>query len=69
MTALRRTVRTAHDLLLLAVPHGGQLTARRNAWASMSEGAARARGRRDADAAMDQAIQRSRFVLEHQVAR
>jgi len=54
MSVLRRTTTTARDLLLLALPHGGQLTARRNAWASMSEGSARAR--RDAAQAMAVAI-------------
>ncbi len=44
------------DLLMLAVPHGGQEVARRNAWASMSAGSARARGRREADEAMAVAL-------------
>jgi len=39
--------------LLLAVPHGGQRAARQNAWAGMSEGATRARARREAQAAVD----------------
>jgi len=43
--------RTTLSLLLFAVPHGGQQAARRNAWASMSPDAARARGRREAEAA------------------
>ena len=59
MTALRRSVDTARDLLLLAVPSAGQLTARRNAWASMSENATRARAQREADTAMDRAVARA----------
>jgi len=52
LAPLRRTTRS---LLLFAVPHGGQQVARRNAWASMSVDAARARGRREAEAAFAQA--------------
>ncbi len=40
------------SLLLLALPAGGQATARRNAWAGMSADAARARQRRQAEAAL-----------------
>lgn len=39
-------------VFLAVVPLGGQRTARRNAWAGMSEGATRARARREADAAV-----------------
>ncbi len=39
-------------------PSGGQLRARRNAWSAMSEGAVRARARREADAAMHAAALR-----------
>ena len=35
-----------------ARPHGGQRTARRNAWAGMSADAARGRARREAEAAL-----------------
>ena len=38
--------------VLALVPHGGQRTARRNAWAGMAEGAQRARARREAAAAL-----------------
>jgi hypothetical protein len=41
-----------HTLVSLVLPAGGQLRARQNAWAAMSEGAVRARARREADAAM-----------------
>ena len=47
----------ARRALLVALPAGGQQAARRNAWASMSADAARARARRDAAAAMDAAVQ------------
>ena len=39
--------------LLLAVPHGGQRVARRNAWTGVAEGAGRARARREAQGAPD----------------
>ena len=55
-------------VLLTALPHGGQRTARRNAWASMSTDAARARGRRDADAAMAQSAFRARALDAPQAA-
>jgi hypothetical protein len=48
------------DLLLAALPAGGQCVARRNAWSAMSADATRARGRRDAEAAMARAELRSR---------
>ena len=50
---------SVQQLALMALPHGGQRSARRNAWAAMSEGSARARGRREADAAMDLAVVRA----------
>jgi len=49
---VRRMSRTIEGLALLAVPHGGQQVARRNAWASMAADSARARARREADAAL-----------------
>ena len=48
----RRPVRPLQSLLLLALPAGGQATARRNAWAGMSADAARGRERRQAEAAL-----------------
>ncbi len=39
-------------LLSLLAPHGGQLHARRNAWAAMSEAAVRARAQREAELAL-----------------
>ena len=48
-------VRKLESLLMTVLPHGGQRSARRNAWASMSADAARARHRREADAAMERA--------------
>ena len=53
---IRRTSRTVEGLVLLALPHGGQQAARRNAWASMAADSARARARREADAAMSRAV-------------
>jgi hypothetical protein len=48
------------SLLLLALPAGGQQTARRNAWAGMSADSARARARREADAALEASAARYR---------
>ncbi len=48
------------DLLLTALPGGGQRTARRNAWAGMSADAARSRARREADAALAVAVRAAR---------
>jgi hypothetical protein len=53
---VRRIPRTIEGLALLALPHGGQQVARRNAWASMAADSARARARREADAAMTVAM-------------
>ena len=47
---------SVQSFVLSVIPHGGQRSARRNAWASMSSDAVRARGRREADAAMDYAL-------------
>ena len=55
-STVRHTSRALEGLLLLALPHGGQQAARRNAWAGMAADSARARARREADAAMDQAV-------------
>ena len=40
-------------------PEGGQRTARRNAWAAMSNNASHARDRREADAAISAALSRA----------
>jgi hypothetical protein len=53
---LSRIATTAESLALLLIPHGGQRSARTNAWASMAEDSTRARGRREADAAMSRAV-------------
>ena len=52
----------AQTLLMTAAPAGGQSTARRNAWAAMSEDAVRARGRRDARVALAAAERQARRV-------
>jgi hypothetical protein len=56
---LARTATTVQSVALTLLPHGGQRSARRNAWAAMSEGNTRARGRREADAAMSRAVSMS----------
>lgn len=57
--SMRRTAQVLQLLVLALAPAGGQTAARRNAWASMSQGSARARGRREADLAMDRALARA----------
>ncbi len=54
----RRTTSLVQSLAVLLVPHGGQHTARRNAWAGMSADAARGRDRREAELALTQASAR-----------
>jgi hypothetical protein len=56
LSPLSRIAVNAESVALMLLPHGGQRSARKNAWASMSEGSARARGRREADAAMARAV-------------
>ena len=51
-TPLPRTASRVQSLLMLAVPHGGQAVARRNAWAGMSAAAARSRERSQAESAL-----------------
>ena len=46
-----RLIPLAQSLTVLLVPHGGQHTARRNAWAGLSSCAAQGRERREAEAA------------------
>jgi hypothetical protein len=52
LTALQRTAGQLQSLALTVVPHGGQRSARRNAWAAMSADAIQARARREAEAAV-----------------
>lgn len=47
------------ELVLLAFPAGGQASARRNAWASMSACSATSRARREAETALELAVQRT----------
>ena len=57
--SLKRNVSLLETLFLTVLPHGGQRSARQNAWASMSSDNARAKARRDADAAMERAVART----------
>ena len=52
MPVVRHAARSAQGLLLLALPHGGQQVARRNAWAGMVADTQRSRARREAEAAV-----------------
>ncbi|MCW2601507.1 MAG: hypothetical protein JWM02_3336 [Frankiales bacterium] len=54
-----RTASSVQSLVVAVLPHGGQRSARRNAWASMSEGNSRAKARREAESAMTRAISMS----------
>ena len=58
--SLKRNLTTLESLFLAVLPHGGQRSARRNAWASMSADASWARNRREADAAIERARLRAR---------
>lgn len=58
-SSLSRAASTAESLFLAVLPHGGQGTARRNAWRAMSSDAADARARRDAQLAVDRAAARA----------
>ena len=66
---IARAASLTTSVLLTALPHGGQRTARRNAWASMSTDATVARARREADLAMDQAHARAAATTVHPTAR
>ncbi len=68
MIPLARTALNVQSLVLAVVPHGGQRSARRNAWASMSSDAARARSRREADRAMAGAVVRATAMAQHPAA-
>lgn len=57
--SLKRNLATLESLALAVLPHGGQRSARRNAWASMSADVAWARHRREAEAAMGAAVDRA----------
>jgi hypothetical protein len=50
--------------LLTALPDGGQVAARRNAWSAMSQDAVHARARRDARAALAAAHRRARRAAD-----
>ncbi|MDP9181427.1 MAG: hypothetical protein M3P04_01460 [Actinomycetota bacterium] len=61
-----RTTTSLQNLSLALLPHGGQRSARRNAWASMSSDAVLARSRREADAAVAAAAMRAERTVEMQ---
>ncbi len=65
MYTVTRTALSVQSLVLALVPHGGQRSARRNAWASMSSDAVRARARRDAELAMSRAQARATSLAAH----
>ncbi len=56
---LTRTATNVQTFLLTVLPHGGQRSARRNAWASMSQDGVTARARSEAGLAMDRAVARA----------
>ncbi len=59
---LRRTPSAVRGLCLLAFPHGGQRSARRNAWAGMSAQTAHGRARAEAEEALGTSVARARPV-------
>ena len=52
MSPTRRLAGLVLDVSVLMVPHGGQHTARQNAWAGMSADATRGPERREAEATL-----------------
>ena len=66
--SLKRNLSLMETLFLTALPHGGQRSARQNAWASMSSDSALARARRDADAAMERAVRLAEHRAERRAA-
>ena len=65
---VRRTAAVSQQLLMAALPHGGQRVARRNAWASMAADAALTRARREAAEAMDWAIAQAELPAPRQAS-
>ena len=65
MYTFTRTALNVQSLVMAVVPHGGQRSARHNAWASMSTDAVRARARREADLAMARAQSRAASLAAH----
>lgn len=59
LASLARTTGQLQTAALAVLPHGGQRSARRNAWAAMSSDAAQARARYDAERALDHAVARA----------
>ena len=57
-----RTAAQLQGFALTVLPHGGQRSARKNAWAAMSADAVLARSRRDAEAAVAAAVSRSEVL-------
>jgi hypothetical protein len=56
---LARSANRLQDLTLTVLPHGGQRSARRNAWSAMSSDAVLARSRREAEVAVAAAAARA----------
>ena len=67
--ALTRAASGAESFLMTLVPHGGQGTARRNAWSAMSADAVQSRARRDAEEAVARATARAAARAVHPAAR
>jgi hypothetical protein len=68
-STLTRAAATAESLFLSVLPHGGQGTARRNAWRAMSSDVAEARARREAQLAVERAAARAAAKAAHPAAR
>ena len=61
-TAFSRTTSQLQGFALTVLPHGGQRSARRNAWAAMSSDAVLARSRREAEVAVAAANRRAEIL-------
>jgi hypothetical protein len=63
-TAFSRTTGQLQSLALTVLPHGGQRSARRNAWAAMSADVSQARSRREAEQAVAAATARAAYLAQ-----
>ena len=68
-STITRATGTVESLFLAVLPHGGQGTARRNAWRAMSSDVVQARARREAEQAVDRAAVRAAARAAHPAAR
>ncbi len=64
-STLHRSTTLARNIFMIALPHGGQGAARRNAWAGMSRDAALGRARTEAETALHDSVVRHAMPAAH----